>query len=1301
MLREITNLTGRTSGALTFEQEWYWLLEKQKPGHSALNESCIMRFRGAVQHKKLECCINELIRDHEALRAGFSSQEGALIRTLRPFTYEALRVYDISHLSAEERIRELKRQTELERTRSFDVAKELLVRAAVVKQSDEEHVVILTVHRLLMNGWTIHDLAEELSRLYVTLFGETNGITIPEKSVALGIEAEGGEEGAYWEQRLSGELPELRLPFDYPRPHQPTLNGQAHTFRISGPVFRDMRSLCMREGMTMESLLLTLLNVMLHRYTGQEDLIVGIVGSSGAKNQTLVIRSSLHGAMTALESLRTVRDMLTEATRHPYIPFAKLMSIVGSEGGGKVSNPLFQVMLKMERTPKAHLDIAGLRLEVTEHDNHPAFVDLTLRVKEEDGELLCAFVYNTDVFAEETIARMEGHFTNLLGGLLAAPDAPISTLPLLKEEERYELLEAWNGRGAAYPRQASIHELLDQQADWHPDRTALQWDAGQMTYRELDKRANQLAHYLQEQGLDKEQLVAICLERSPHMIVSFISVLKAGGAYVPLDMTYPPDRIAHMIDDSNVSIIITTDRMAKQLPPTKARMICLDKVVLAIAAHPEHRPIYRSGADSLAYVMYTSGSTGKPKGVAVAHRGIVRLVKQIDYADLGPEESILNLTTSAFDVSAFEIYGSLLNGGRLVLMNADRPSLEQIGETIRKNQVTTMCMTPEMLNLLIEDCKNAMGSLRQILSAGDALPVWLARKCLAQLPDCRLINAYGPTENSVYSTSYWVKEVADEATTIPIGRPIVNDGVYILDQHLQPVPKGVAGELYVFGDGVALGYLNNESLTAERFPVNPFSSKPGARMYKTGDVVRYRSDGNIEFIGRADQQVKIRGCRIELGEVEAAVGLYPGIRQIVAGTHKREDGTSELVVYVVTQKGERFNQQQMRSFVRERLPEFMVPSYFIPLEEIPVTPVGKIDRKRLPAPNVPYNQANVILPRNKIEEKLADIWGSLLDGRQISVTDNFFDLGGHSLLAMRMFSEIERVFHKQLSVSVILEENTIEKLAKCLALDPIETPMPPSLVTIQPLGSKPPVFCIHGGDGEVLSYRNLANLLGQERPVYGLRFTERDEATSIDVLAAKYIEEIKAVQSSGPYSLVGYSLGGIIAYEMARLLEQAGEKVNLLGVVDSLNPIVYPSKSTLRKRVSKNLKYLRQLPVAQMLSFMRLKFQNVVQRFQNMVRVEEVEQGELHLQNALMTYEPKPFRGKMLLLRANEKLVNDELFVDEKMGWGDVVNGDITVHEIPGNHFTLMSEPNVGHVAKYIKSYLIASERNYPLKLNR
>jgi amino acid adenylation domain-containing protein len=1102
----------------------------------------------------------------------------------------------------------------------------------------------------------------------------------------------------FWKSKLEGNLPELSLPYNFPKNNRSEFVSKTYTYIIPNTTIKQIKAFLKLENVTSHIFFMTIFKILMFRYSSEEDVLVGTIFSSEtdqekkiAKNTT-VLRTLMQEDMTFLEALHEVKTVIQEALNYQSVPFNKIASEITQENSQN-RNPFFQVMMNMGNKENENWKRTDFSLGKKDiRDQYFLPVELHLKVVEESDKYKCSITYNTSLFTQETIVRMEGHLNNLIEGSILAPETKISLLPLLTDSEKHQLFIEWNRPKVSYPRNSTIPQLFEEQVELNPYNVALIFEDKEITFKELNLRANKIANYLKELKIKQNQLVALYLDRTPDLVASFLGVLKAGGAYVPIDLSYPRERIEYMLDDSKVSFVITTGKNAKEISNKNVEIICLD-LDEEVINKQLGACNYIGSPESLAYVMYTSGSTGKPKGVEVMQRGIIRLVKNNNsYASLGPKEIILNRASVAFDVSAFEIYGALLNGGKLVLMNSHKPSFEQIASTIQQNRVTLLRVGPDMLNVLLEDYCDHLGSLRQVFSGGEVLPVWLAQKFLAKLKRCKLTNAYGPTENTVNTTSYHVKEIKSNISSIPIGRPIANDRVYILDQHLQPVPIGVIGDLYISGDGMARGYLNRPDLTKERFVPNPFTEYIEDRMYKSGDLARFREDGNIEFIGRSDDQVKIRGVRIELGEIEAVIGQFPEIRQTVTTTFIAKDGLKELVAYVVMNNNKRFNQQELRAFVREKLPAYMVPTFFVELQEIPVTPVGKLDRKKLPSPTMSFKQTDHILPRNPVETKLVSIWQSLLDVKPIGVKDNFFDLGGNSLMAMRLFSEIENTFNKRLPVSIIFHEETIENLAKLISTNNQSDIESSSLVAIQSNGTKTPLFCVHGGGGEVLIYKELAVALGDNQPVYGLRYVKNEDLQkiSVEAMAEKYIKQIKKIQPQGPYNLLGFCYGGAIAYEMAHRLLQDGKDVSLT-VINFVNPGFVQTKTSLSNLVINKMRRLYNMPVKETVSLISRKINNVF-NLSNRPVISRGENSEVFYNNsstsneikkAINEYKPRPYPGKMVLIRG----INYDRYED-KLGWEHTADGNINVSRIFAPHDLMLKKPNVERVVKQIKNHL-------------
>jgi amino acid adenylation domain-containing protein len=736
----------------------------------------------------------------------------------------------------------------------------------------------------------------------------------------------------------------------------------------------------------------------------------------------------------------------------------------------------------------------------------------------------------------------------MLEGIAVNPDQRLSELPMLTGPERHRLLVEWNATSTDYPRDKCIHELFEVQAERTPDTEAVIFGEQRLTYGELNKRANQLAHYLIKQGIGAEVFVGICVEQSFEMIMGILAILKAGGAYVPLDPEYPKERLTFMLEDTGIQVILTQQSMRDVLPEYSGMIMCLDSDLRVLEVESKENPISGATSNDLAYVMYTSGSTGRPKGVSVSHQAVSRLIVNTNYIKLERSDIVAQASTFSFDASTFEIWGALLNGARLALVPKDVIlSPEDFASEISERKISVLFLTTAMFNQIAREVPDAFSLLRYLLFGGEVVDTTSVRTVVEAGPPQNLLHVYGPTESTTFTSWYQVENIPENAVTIPIGKPVSNTAIYILDSRLQPVPVGIVGELYIGGDGLAREYLNRPELTAEKFVIDPFSEKPGSCLYRTGDLARYLPDGNIEFKGRIDHQVKIRGYRIEPGEIEAVLGQHPDVRETIVITGASHIGDKRLAAYVVPNEMSGLTTKLLRSYLKEKLPDYMVPSFFTLLDSLPMTPNGKVDRDALPKPeqSISPKEETFVAPRSPLEFQLAKIWGKVLGIQSVGIRDNFFDLGGHSLLAVRLIAEIKKETGINLTLMAFILAPTIEQLARTIVSN--EKPDPSSsLVPIQSRGSQVPLFWIHDS--------SLANNLDSDRPLYMLKRSYQDlldpSYSSIEKIAACYIKDIRAFRPQGPYILGGYCFWAVVALEMGRQLMRKGYEVPLLFMLD-------------------------------------------------------------------------------------------------------------------------------------------------------
>ncbi len=844
----------------------------------------------------------------------------------------------------------------------------------------------------------------------------------------------------------------MELPTDRARPAAASNRGASERIELSEEVTEKLKQMSRREGVTLFMSLLAGFQVLLGRYSGQSDIAVGtpiagrnrreIEGLIGFFVNTLVMRVDVGGDPTVREMLGRVRERALGAYAHQDVPFEKLVEELQPERSLS-HTPLFQVMMAFQSRAVSEVEIGELKVGVMEVEARTAKFDLLVSLRDRGRGLSGVVEYNSDLYEATSVRRLVRHFEVLMKGLMTDANQRLSQLPMMSERERQQIVVEWNKTAAEYPRDRCIHEIFEQQVEQTPDAVAVVYEGESLTYHELNRRANQLAHYLREKGVCAEVKVGLCVERSLEMIIGLLGVMKAGGAYLPLDVNYPPERLAYMIEDAGCRIILCKHSQQEKVIESKTAMLRLDADWGAIAQQSDEGTRALVSSDNLAYVIYTSGSTGKPKGVAVEQRNIVKLVRNVNYAELSAQEMFLQYAPLTFDASTFEIWGCLLNGGRMVVCSSEAQSLEQLGKVVQEHQITTAWLTAGLFHQMVDERIEDLKNLRQILAGGEALSVRHVLKGLSELPDCRLINGYGPTECTTFSSTFTVTEAAELVNSVPIGHPITNTHIYILSENQEPVPVGVTGEIYIAGQGLARSYLNQADETAEKFMADPFGEE-GRRMYRTGDLGRYKRDGSIEYLGRIDHQVKIRGYRIELGEIEAVLNEHPAVAQVVVLAREDEPGEKRLVGYVV---GDReVSSKELREYLQERLPDYMVPGAILQLEAMPLTANGKIDRRALPKPEMSGGGREYVGARTAVEEIVSGIWAEVLRVERVGITDNFFELGGHSLLAMQLVSRVQNILGVEISLRSLFTNPTVAAMAteiEQLKRSREATPVPP------------------------------------------------------------------------------------------------------------------------------------------------------------------------------------------------------------------------------------------------------------------
>ncbi|WP_232463571.1 non-ribosomal peptide synthetase [Tumebacillus avium] len=1030
---------------LSFAQQRLLFFDQLEPGNPMYNLASALRLRGTLNLSALERALHELCERHESLRTTFREQDGEPCQVIAANTPFRLPVEDHSSCEAAARDQLAQVLSREEAHKPFDLQNGPLFRARLITFAPEDHLLIFNMHHIISDGWSLAIFRRELSAFYEA-FSQDTVPALAELPVQYADYSQWHNESlqgagmdkqmAYWEEQLSGTLPILQIPTDRSRPHKQTYNGKTLRFQLTERLTEQIKDLSRKEGTTLYMTLLAAFQTLLYRYSGQTDLLIGspVVNRQlselehmiGFFVNTIVLRADFSQEPTFRELLAQARDSSLGAFANQDVPFEQLVAKLAPERSMSHA-PLVQVMFSFENFDQSVMTMPGLTVQPLDFDLDTAKFDLTLFMGEsESGKLYARLEYNTDLFDLATIERMQESLIALLQGAVADPSQSTAKLPVMSTTQRAMLLEGWNQTATPYPSDRSIQELFEEQAAKTPDAVAVVFAEEQLTYAQLNVRANRLARRLQALGVKPETAVGVCLERSAELVVALLAIVKAGGLYVPLDPNYPQERLAFMLEDADLLALVTTSALAERLPEHSAALVCLDLQAEAIAAQSGENPANTAGPDNLIYVIYTSGSTGRPKGVCVTHRSVARLVKETNYVRFTEEEVFLQFAPISFDAATFEIWGALLNGGRLVVFPSQKPSLEELGRVIRRYEVTTLFLTTALFHQMIETRWEDLVAVRQLLAGGEQMSVAHVRDVFARSGGWQFYHVYGPTETTTFATACLIQDASQLEASVPIGKALSNTTLYVLDKHLQPVPVGVPGELYIGGDGVARGYLNRPELTEEKFVTNPFGE---GRLYRTGDLVRWLCDGNIEFLGRLDHQVKVRGFRIELGEIEVELGKHEKVSETVAIVREDVPGDKRLTAYVVPHEGQDITAGELRSYLAEKMPEYMIPSAFEVMDKLPLTANGKIDRQKLPKPGVDRGTQELVLPRNEQEQQIAAIWQEILGVEQVGVHDNFFELGGHSLLATQVISRLRQVFGIELPLRLMFEARTIDLLA--------------------------------------------------------------------------------------------------------------------------------------------------------------------------------------------------------------------------------------------------------------------------------
>jgi len=1291
-------------------QKAFFYLEQVEPEVTPFNIPVRFDIEGPLDRELLKEALNGTVKRHEVLRTFFEDRDGEIFQVVVPAWEMPLDDFDLSALDAKAREEELVRIGLEEARKRFDLRRLPLLRAALVFLEPEKFVLHITVHHAVADGWSLGLMAKEIAALYAAL-AEGRPDPLPELPIQYadfsvwqrdflqGPEIAG--QLAYWKRRLA-DMPETEFPTDFPRPPVKKWNGDIVSILLPRELTDRLNEIARANGATLFHLFLAACKILLRKNSGSDDIAIGapVAGRDrpelepliGTFINSVILRTDLSGNPTFSALLEKVRATAVEAMENHELPFEMLVrELRPQRHPGR--NPLFQINYTHQRAFMRTGTFAGITMTGIPSVSPGTIFDVNFFTVERDGVWRLSCDYCTDLFERTTALRWLAQFRKLLDAVAENPGCPIDDLSLLDESETKRIMD-WSGRAGDYPRDATIGELFASVAAKFPDKPALVQDEESLSYQEMFSRACALAKELDP--LAPGTPVGILTTGSLDVIVGLLGILLAGGAYVPIDPALPPERICFLLQDAGLCLAVVVTDGSARVECQGIRMI----VVPTAVSPSEELPACEARATDPAYILYTSGSTGQPKGVVVPHRAVIRLVRGTDYMEFREDDVFLQAAPLSFDASTFEIWGALLNGATLVVPPPGSLALDRIALSVRDQGVTTLWLTSGLFQTMVDEHLDELVGLRNLLAGGDVLSIPHLRRAFAALPGTRLINGYGPTENTTFTTCHTIAAADLKLASVPIGKPISNTTVFLLDGAKKLVPAGIPGDLYTGGDGLAIGYLNDKARTGSVF----FDGiVPGAgRLYKTGDLARWREDGTLEFLGRHDRQVKIRGVRVEPGEVEAAIAAHPRVAECRVGTRGRSASSKILVAWI--RPNGPLEREELMDFLTAKLPAFLRPDAIVFVDRFPLTGSGKIDMSALPNPDDSARTKSAP-PETPTEKRLAAIWSELLGGEPIGRDDNFFHLGGHSLLALRLFSRIHRDLGLTLPLATLLRAPSLRMLSSLVDRELVEDEgrdaQDPVLAVIHAEGANAPLFCIHAGDGGILVYKKLMPYLDGGRPVLaiespGLHAEEKYHVPGIEETAALYLKSVRRRQPHGPYLLAGYSYGGTVAYEMARQLQAAGEEVAFLGLFDTATPDVKMIRVGFAERLRRYLqrkgaRRLRDKIFQTAVYFSGRLFRRVLAAPDEIAEAHSDDRRrELRGAHArsMHAYSPGRYNGKLTLFRASDHGGN--IFDSpHDMGWSRLV-GELAVIPASGSHITLFDEGNIGSLAKNLQSGLSA-----------
>lgn len=1322
-----------TDHPLSFHQQRLWFIEQLQPGLALYNVNRAMRIRGALNYAALQAALQALFDRHESLRTTFHLTDGEPVQRIEPRSKLELPIEDLSHPveNGEDIESRLQRRLTAESRRVFDLTADPMMRARLFRLTDEEHVLEISIHHLVCDGWSLDVLFRELNELY-SAFAGGQSPELPTPSLRYVDFARWQREPrqrdlfsqrtAWWKQKMSGAATVLDLPADRPRPQIESGAGDIEPLHLSPSLLKELEALGQEENATLFMVLLAGFWMVLHRQSGLEEFLIASATAGRQRPEThdivgffvdtVVLRADLTGEPTARDVVRRARDTLLEAMNYSDVPFERVVESM-TLPRDLSRHSLFQVMFNAP--PQYTLKLHDLEVSPVHVNPRTSRFDLEMTYAE-GANRLTGMVYNTDLYDAESIQRLLSQYRVVLEGIVADADRRVSELPLLTESERTRMLVDWNDTFAEYPREACLHQLFEQQTEKTPDAAAVRFEDQAVTYRDLNIRANQLAHRLREFGVGPEDVVGLCLDRSPEVVVGILGILKAGGAYLPLDADVPRQRLDFMLRDAAVSHLVTVQGLLDRLPPTDGVVICLDRDAAELETCERSNPAVAVASHNLIYVMFTSGSTGTPKGVAIEQHSVVNLLFGLNSVfRLGPGVRFLGMASPTFDISVAEMFLPLVTGATTILVSkATAQDPQDLVNVIAATQPRFVQATPASWASMLETGWRPAQEMT-LITGGEALSRSLATRLLET--GCELYDCYGPTETTIWSTV--CRKTAGNRFN-SIGRPIANTQVYVLDAHRRPTPIGVPGELYIGGEGLARGYLNRPELNAEKFVSNPFRPDPPSRLYRTGDLCCWSADGQLEFHGRSDHQVKLRGHRIELGEIESVLGEHPCVTQSVVMLRKDRPGDERLTAYCVPAAKSALPIAELKSHLRSRVPEYMVPSVFVELSALPLTSNGKVNRQALPLPDDarPDLETGYVAPCTAVEQRLAKIWRETLGIDKVGLEDDFFDLGGHSLLAVKLFARIEQEFGRKLPLATLFQHGSISHFARLLDESAQDSRLV-RIIPLRPVHGGRPLFVMPSIAGELLYSRPLIERLSAQVSVMGIQ--PALDAENLELFrdfrrtAEHFVQALRERQPRGPYALLGYSYGGFMAYEAACLLREQGETVEVLAVIDT-GPGYRGIKLTLGERclwcarVVANFprwvrEELRDFSPRRLSRSAYRKLRHVSRRIRSAGRAERqfddaFDAGQVPSQNqelmrvvfaAFRDYRPRHFAGHLTLLRARTR----PLFsgAPRDLGWSRLTDS-LEICDIDGNHESILHSPNLEQLASALDRSLVSSPAN-------